>query len=116
MAERVEIAGNRACVAENVEVGERLAERQRADFLVGPIGLPIMGNVSFLPIFPERAHVDVRSAIFAEDRAKAIVRTVPYADEGAENVERKQHGQNSRASRATELAFHLRADGAIEMR
>src|ERR1700722_19645877 len=105
MAERVEIAGNRACVAENVEVGERLAERQRADFLVGPIGLPIMGNVSFFPIFPERTHVDVRSAIFAEDGAKGIVGALPHIDEGAENVERKKHGWCVRSWRLFWVAF-----------
>src|ERR1700755_3306740 len=94
-AEGVEVTRNGAGVAGNIEVSERLTERQGAYFLVRPIGLPIMGDVSFLPIFPEGTDIDVRSATLAEDGAKSVVGALPHVDEGTENVERKKHGARS---------------------
>src|SRR5579863_8566711 len=101
-AERVEVAGNRARIPRHVEMSKGLSKRQCADFLVRPIRLPVMGDVSFFPIFPEGTHVDVGSAAVAENRAKGIIRALPYVDERAKDVEGKKHHRAIRLLRTSD--------------
>src|SRR5580700_8374191 len=70
-----------------------------------------MGDVPFLPMFPERPDVEMRRAGIAQDLLKGAVGTVAYADQRTEDVERHQFWPQTRGMRF--IVHRMPIDGPI---
>jgi len=88
--EGIEVPMDQLRPAIHAKVGEGFGQRQFADLLVGPIRLPIVGDVPVLPMLPEGAHIDIGATALLENGMESGVGTVSHVDQRSDYIERKK--------------------------
>ena len=71
-------------------MSERFGKREFTNLPIRAVGIPIVRDVSMLPMFPERLDVNMTRAGVGQDTFEGTVGAVAHADQRTENVERYQ--------------------------
>ena len=66
---------------------KRLLEREFTYPAVGPVRLPIVGDITVLPVLPERLNVDAVRTDIIKNAFECAILTLANADQRAKHVE-----------------------------